>query len=144
VCPFPATPAKVRAGFLRPNPVDFLPLVLANIADVHFPGLAIKTESPRITQTKMQDFITTIQGSGEGITGRNAIITHQATQLAVRRRRTVNVDPQELAFQAIQILGMSELVITATTITAGDVEITIGAKMKITTIVITRILFKFQ
>ena len=144
MCPFPATPAKVRAGFARLGQVDFLPLILANVTDIHFPGQPIKTESPGVTQTKMQNFITAINRTGEGITGRDAVITDQAAQFGVLRRDTVNIDPQELSFQAVQVLGMSEKVIGVAAITAGDVEIAIGAKMKITAVVVTRILFKFQ
>src|SRR5262245_54329326 len=93
-----------RAG--RGEDIDFLPEILADIADVEIPGPAIERKAPRVPQPVEPDLPSLTRVAGEWIVRGDRV-----------GRTTVDVDPQDFGEQRVEILPVPGRIIRCATIT---------------------------
>src|SRR5690606_11279440 len=104
---FAAAPAVVAAFS---DDVDFLPLLLADIADPQDAGLPIETPAPGISQAVGIDFRQTAAADIR-VVGRNTV-----------GRAVVDVDPQNLAKPVIGRLRPVSRIVARTAVAEADVQ----------------------
>ena len=122
--PLRDTPAEVRPG---PGPhghhVELLALVLAHVADVE--RRPVERDPPGVAQAQRPDLRPSADAVRMGIAGRDRV-----------GRRAVDVDPQELAEQALRILGPVLRVVRAAAVPHADVEQPVGTEPESAAVVV--------
>ena len=98
--------------------VDFLPQVLTHVAAPQRARLAIESDAPRIAQPVGIDLGGLVLLADERIVRGNSV-----GPLAVA---PVNVDPQDLSEQRIEILAVLVGIVGQAAVAGGDVQITVG------------------
>jgi len=102
------------AGRAGPLEVDFLDLVLADVADPKAAGETVKTASPRVAQSEGPD-LGRSAAAGKRVVAGNPV--------GFSAGRVVDVDAQEFAQQRIEILAIAVRVVACAAIAHRDVEV---------------------
>src|SRR5262249_39337840 len=113
---FVATPAVILAAF---DDVDLFPVLLADVTRPQRPADRVEAPAPWIAQTPRVDLRTAARSCaarvrGKGIVGRNGVL---------RRRRDIDVDPQDRSEQVIHVLRVILRIATITAVAEPDVQI---------------------
>jgi hypothetical protein len=110
---FLEAPAVVLAAGARGRlEIDLLGLVLADVADVEVAGRAVEGDLPRVAQAVSPDLTPPAQA---GVARRDA----------VRLLARLDVDPQHLAEQVVQVLGAVLLVAGTAAVAGAYVEVAV-------------------
>jgi hypothetical protein len=121
--PPPAVVLAARAaGGLE---VDLLPRVLPDVTDEEIACEAVEAEAPRIAQAVRPDLGPGAGHPKEGVGGGNPVGC-----------RPVDVDAENLAKEAPQILGVVVDIARAAAVADANVQVTVGAKGELAAIVI--------
>src|SRR5882757_8667659 len=108
--------------------VDFLEIVLANVADPKIAGHGIKRKAEWIAQTEQPDFRAAAAGC-ERVAGRNRVVQP-------RSMSRVDVDAQHFAKERIRILPVAKRVAATAAIAEADIQETILAERESSAVVI--------
>jgi len=164
---FANLPAVVASALVtRRFKVDFLPGVLAHVADPEIAGRAIETEPKRVAQAIGPDFAAAPRLRVEGIVGRNGVGRRtiigrcRAQVVGAGRRGRIDVDAQHLAQQRLgrtrgvvatllkvgRIQGLAAIagIISVAAVAHADPEMPVGSEMQIAAVVVVEILRNFQ
>jgi hypothetical protein len=118
-------PAVVAA--LDQGAVDLFSLVLPDISDPSLAGPAVEAEPPWIAKAKCEDFIAAWHVD-ERVIGRRGI--------RCLRAWTIDVNPEDLAQQHVEVLRVVWLIVATTTVADADVQVAIESKRKHASVVI--------
>src|SRR4051794_4256558 len=128
VRPLHLAPAEVPPGRARAlHEIDFLDLVLADVADDHVAVRAIEREAPRVAEAVLEDLGTSAGAAPDGGRGRDAV---RAGSTAGR------VDTDDLPKQPAQVLRRAERVAAAPAVAQPGVEEAIGAELQLAAVVV--------
>ena len=110
-------PAEVGAAGRH---VDLLPGGLADVADEELARHPIEGKAKRVAQPEGVDLLTARRPSREGIVGRDPVR---------ERARSVDVDPEDLSEQVVDVLRSIAGVVAGAAVAHADVEEPVGAEL---------------
>ena len=126
--PLAQAPAVVRP--LRAE-IDLLPEILANIGDPQSAGAPIERHPPWVAQPVGPDLPAHAGGARRLAT----VLCHHGDEGIVVRDSVgrlvplgVDVDPQHLAEEVLEVLPVAERIVLLSAVAVGDIEIAIGAE----------------
>ena len=126
--PFAQAPAVVRP--LRAE-IDLLPQILSDVGDPQSAGAPIERHPPRVAQAVGPDLLAHAGGARRLA----AVLGHHGDEGIVIGDSVgrllpfgVDVDPQHLAEEVLEVLPVAERIILLAAVAVGDVEIAIGAE----------------
>ena len=124
-----AAPAEVHAASCvrRQGVVDLLPGALADVADRQVAVRPVEREAPGVSQAVGPDLVAA-GDSYERIVRRDRVRLSLWTELGI--------DPQHLPAEVFEVLGTPEGVAPASTVTGGQVEVSIRPELELAAIVV--------
>src|SRR5690606_15544619 len=136
-----AAPAQVEpAASAGGDEVDLLVRVLADVGDPEVACERVEGDAPRVAQAQRIDLVAAGSAGavGIGVVGRDAVVRARG-QAAVGRAAAagaVDIDAQQLAQQAVRVLGVVVWIATAAAVARGAGEVAVRAELDVTAVVV--------
>jgi len=108
--------------------VDLLPRVLPDVAGPQGAGIGVEGEAPGVAQAERPDLAARARGRDEGVVARDRV--------GAARLLAVDVDPQDLAEQAAEILRALARVVRGAAVADAEVEHPVGAEHGLAAVVV--------